>query len=157
MVGITCIRCNLEKDRSSFYKSKNTKSGYSAHCKECDLKVKKETSKRWKLLNELQMEQQKSLGCVVCGVTDTEVLQFHHIEPLLGGGNQSKTTRREARYERVGTKKHKMSPAAFQTKVLDKCLVLCANDHLRVHAGTITILATKKEVQNGISNQSGIH
>lgn len=63
--------------------------------------------------------------CVVCGTTDTAVLQFHHMDPSqkafeVGGGISTYGIER-------------------LREEIAKCVMLCANDHLRVHAGLIRL------------------
>lgn len=67
----------------------------------------------------------KGRGCDVCGESDPDVLDFHHRNPAeklfnLSGAN-------------LGKSKEKLD-AEFA-----KCVVLCANCHRRVHAGTVEL------------------
>ncbi len=47
-----CIRCNTFKDFRYFYKWKRGKDGYQVWCKTCDLRYKKETNFRIRLVSE---------------------------------------------------------------------------------------------------------
>lgn len=64
----------------------------------------------------------KAGGCVICGERDLEVLDFHHVNP------EEKKFHLSGSYANHGMQKVVAEVA--------KCVVLCANDHRRVHAGT---------------------
>src|SRR5215211_1109500 len=60
------------------------------------------------------------VGCLLCGTRDEIVLQWHHVNPALKRFNVTSglsKSERELRQE------------------IDKCVILCANDHRRVEAG----------------------
>jgi hypothetical protein len=61
-------------------------------------------------------------ACALCGETDPVVLQFQHRDPA---------TKRFDIASGARTKGY-----ATMAAELAKCVVLCANCHLRVHAGT---------------------
>lgn len=64
----------------------------------------------------------RATGCVICGEMDREVLDFHHVNP------------EEKRFTLSGSfANHGMEKVIAEVQ---KCVVLCANDHRRVHAGT---------------------
>lgn len=64
-------------------------------------------------------------GCVVCGETDVDVLDFHHVDPAEKSFNVSASWRKKG----------------LQTVLEEvaKCVVVCANCHRRLHAGTAEI------------------
>jgi hypothetical protein len=64
----------------------------------------------------------RATGCVICGETDIEVLDFHHVDPA------TKSFHLSGSYYNHGMDK--------VVAEIAKCVVLCANDHRRVHAGT---------------------
>lgn len=68
------------------------------------------------------VESVRATGCVICGETDREVLDFHHVDP-----SQKRFTL-SGSYANNGMEKVRAE--------VEKCVVLCANDHRRVHAGT---------------------
>ena len=58
-------------------------------------------------------------SCVVCGESDTEVLEYHHVEPKSFGLASASGKSR----------------AAIEAE-MRKCVIVCANCHKRLHAGT---------------------
>lgn len=67
----------------------------------------------------------KATGCVICNEEDTDVLDFHHVVP------------EDRSFTISSSWKHKgMDKVAEEVA---KCVILCANCHRRVHAGTATI------------------
>ena len=140
-----CYKCGESKPIEEFYKHARRSSGYSNECKDCCRLRKSEQSKGYAVENNALIEKRAALGCRICGTTDRVVLQFHHIEPL--GGNTQKlqrmkkkgtTTKNPNDYLRVATVKYRLPPDRFE-KYLDACVVLCANDHLRLHAGLVEL------------------
>lgn len=130
----TCSKCGLDKPLEEYY-NKGTKK--NSWCKRCDREIRRATQARWTKENELLIEERRRAGCIVCGITNPLVLQFHHHEPIGQGGNQQGKKGR-AKYARIGTVKLNASPMILK-KHLDRCHVLCANCHLLVHAGEVTL------------------
>lgn len=68
------------------------------------------------------VKEVKAAGaCVVCGERNPTVLQFHHLRDkkfTIGHGRRSIKTLREE---------------------MEKCVLMCANCHIRLHAGEVTI------------------
>ena len=60
-------------------------------------------------------------GCVDCGETDPVVLDFHHIDP-------------STKLFTVATGVSKCASMDELLAEIDKCIVLCSNDHRRRHA-----------------------
>ena len=71
----------------------------------------------------------KLRGCYFCPENDPVVLQFHHIDP-------------ESKLFNVGHSHTSRGIAAVQAEI-DKCVIVCANDHLRLHAGLLEIGGVK--------------
>lgn len=67
------------------------------------------------------IDAEKEGGCIICGEKDVEVLEFHHVDPELKDFTIS--ANRYTSLDRL-------------IEELRKCVLLCANDHKRVHAGT---------------------
>ena len=131
---VYCPSCKQDKDWSKFYIYKKNKR--SAYCKEC---ARKKAREQWRGLSKEEkkikrIRQKKSLqkkirvvleesSCVRCGESDPIVLVFHHREPA------NKTSEISTMIgDRVSWKSIK--------KEIDKCDVLCANCHMRVHYET---------------------
>lgn len=143
-----CGRCKKEYAENNFYKDKHKKDGLSWDCKQCSsLKHKKYRTnsnipklckQKWQknnphkkqeynkqLYDKVKLFQQTYLkrNPCDCGVSDLECLDYHHIDQ----------TTLESRVPSIHT---------FQKSIreMTKCIVLCANCHRKIHAGTkITI------------------
>ena len=69
----------------------------------------------------------RMVGCVVCGLHDPHVLDLHHRQPLLKGPRTIQQMISEnAAWHRIQAE-------------IRKCVVICANDHRRVHAGVLDL------------------
>lgn len=69
----------------------------------------------------------KAGGCKLCGEDDPSCLEFHHIDPATKKYNISRMI-----LTRVGVKAVKQE--------LAKCICICANCHMKTHAGNISII-----------------
>lgn len=131
-----CSSCNIEKTFDSFYKSKNRKDGYSYSCKQCADKANKGTRDRYqqryqgyrndykRTLVERVNEYKSSFGCRACGENShPAVLDMHHIDPSI---KENAPSSMRTSWERW-------------INEANKCIVLCANCHRKVHAGVIEI------------------
>jgi len=72
-----------------------------------------------KMLNEL-VKKRKSLGCAICGEKDNRCLDFHHTSGK--EMNISRSVRLCLSKERIISE-------------IDKCVVVCANCHRKIHGG----------------------
>ncbi|QXL90328.1 hypothetical protein [Salmonella phage NINP13076] len=66
----------------------------------------------------------KSSGCILCGEKEPVALDLHHIDESTKDANVSDLMRR-------GTKR--------LIDEMNKCVVLCANCHRKVHAGILEL------------------
>lgn len=116
-----CPRCNTEKELTEFYDRRNG-IGNSPYCKPCH---KDQTIERQRLFKRKSIEY-KGNKCCYCGYSKYQgALQFHHLDPSKKDFSISKiklTTWDER-----------------ATRELDKCVLLCANCHMEVHAGVISL------------------
>jgi hypothetical protein len=71
--------------------------------------------------------QEKAAGCLLCHERDADCLDFHHRDPAL-------KTVSIARMIRMG----KPTEAEVRAEIA-KCVVLCANCHRKVHAGSLEL------------------
>jgi hypothetical protein len=145
-----CGKCKQNLDVSDFYKDKTKKDGLSWDCKDCCSKKSKKyrqnsnvpnlSTKKWreknpnkkkeynkKLYDKVKLFQQtfmKNNPCE-CGVSDIECLDYHHIDQQT----------MEKRIPSIHT---------FNKSIEEmiKCIVVCANCHRKIHAGTK--ISTKK-------------
>jgi hypothetical protein len=63
----------------------------------------------------------KEAGCIRCGESEYVALDFHHIDPNIKESNVSKLL--------AGASTKRM------LKEIEKCVVICANCHRKLHAG----------------------
>jgi hypothetical protein len=66
-------------------------------------------------------------GCILCGETESACLDFHHC--------------RGTKSFQLALNAWSRSPAAIQAE-REKCIVLCANCHRKVHAGLVRLSPT---------------
>lgn len=114
----TCSTCSYEKNLEDFYSHKLTSDGKDSICKECRKAISKKQKAKMKELIESIKKESK---CIRCGEDEPVALDFHH----LGDDKQFNIGQ-------AVTDGHGMQ------KILDeieKCVVLCANCHRKLHAG----------------------
>lgn len=134
----TCTRCGLEKPLTEFNFKNKVKGKRQAMCKECQRARERELygmsykeKNKDKYRNNRKKYRQKirdiinrikSVGCCVCGEKEPCCLDFNHLrdkEFVIAAAT-------DISVERL-------------MKELEKCVVLCANCHRKLHAGIITI------------------
>ena len=133
-----CTKCGEEKPLTEFNFKNKARGKRQSQCKECQRKRERELyntiykNKNKDLYNENRrkwrdeirqlIQQFKSCGCAICGEKDVCCLDFHHLHDkefdISNATNVSK--------ERLYTE-------------LEKCIVLCANCHRKLHAGKIVL------------------
>ena len=131
-----CKVCKQEKEPAQFNKRSSAKDGLQNYCKECNkdkLKLHYEAHKSdYKERDKLYREQVKnfirdvkaSKSCVGCGISDIACLDFHHI------GDKT--------YEIADMVARGFSINSI-SKEMDKCVILCANCHRRLHYYSLTL------------------
>lgn len=130
----TCTKCQTEKPEESYpYKNKVT-GRRSTVCQECQKEYKKTHYHNNKLdhyrrnkekkqrLRDMILEK-KNQGCLLCDEICVPCLDFHHLD-----GSQK---------EFLISKMVNMGSSSKLQAELEKCVVLCANCHRKVHAGII--------------------
>jgi hypothetical protein len=94
----------------------------------------------WKSINNTQrsrykakvkaiIDNAKMVGCYFCRENDPIVLQFHHVDPA-------------SKSFHVGHSHTSRGIAAVEAEIA-KCVVVCSNCHLRIHAGVLEIDGVK--------------
>lgn len=120
-----CQQCGESKPLKAFYRNRTKPDGFQNICKKCSDKQRTERHKRIVARRVKLATELRSTGCVICGVNDTEVIDFHHIDKKSEQGLS------------------KIMYGAYSEDrflwELAKCVPLCANDHRRVHAGRINL------------------
>jgi len=76
--------------------------------------------------DRLYREFKENSKCACCPENDPVVLEFHHKDP-------------STKIDSVGNMVHMGLDWATVKREIDKCVVLCSNDHKRVHAGRIKL------------------
>lgn len=135
----TCSKCKVPKDLSEFNKSSKKKDGLHNYCRLCsNLKSKqayksgkskhieqvKKNVARYVQENKNFLNELKLIGCSCCPEKEPSCLQFHHLD----------STSKEANV----TDLLKYSRERL-IKELNKCALVCANCHCKIHAGVINV------------------
>lgn len=130
----TCSKCNtLYEDygqRNSFCKPCKRKYDREYHTNRSTEKKKRKQDLQSVRIARIRKEfdaHKESSGCYLCDESETVCLDLHHLDP-----NEKEINVADA--IRLGWSKEKI-----QAEV-DKCVVLCANCHRKVHKGLITLL-----------------
>jgi hypothetical protein len=135
-----CYRCKEIKSVDDFNRSKKYKDGRQNWCKTCSaayrkqwytnpdnknknrLNTKKNRAKRVDLVKKLKTQ----IGCINCGESDECTLDWHHLNNITKDSTISKLLGSGSNWEAL-------------VKELQKCVVLCANCHRKLHAGRFTL------------------
>ena len=117
-----CYSCSIEKELVEFKKKKGRSLGYDSICKECHNRQRieyKEKQFRERFL--YVYEYKRSHPCQRCGEAEPYLLDFHHRNPAEKEWNICEMM--------------KMHSVTLDDVIreIEKCDVLCANDHRRVH------------------------
>ena len=135
---LICSKCKIEKEETEFHRNKEykTRNGRVYQCKICfnaytrarwpqykiksDLRVEKIKERFYKYINEFKQKN----PCVGCGEKEIICLDFHHIDP------------NEKKYQISYMIRHNFTKIL---KEINKCVIVCANCHRKIHAGTLDI------------------
>lgn len=127
-----CSTCKINKDISSFHKNPKKKDGVQSKCKDCCSLYHREhyLKNKQKYVNNASIrrmdtkkvysELKSKLKCVKCGENHPACLDFHHTDP----------TTKEYSIARMAGEGRSMVSIK---KEMDKCIVLCANCHRKIH------------------------
>lgn len=122
--GKPCSKCGERKPLEAFHS--DGKGGKRANCSTCKNADNAVWNAGQKAKTKKLIADARSVGCLICGETDQVVLDFHHRGNVKKDDHVMRMAGRRISIERVRAE-------------LDKCVVLCANCHRRVHAGTAKI------------------
>ena len=130
-----CAKCKIDKEPAEFSFKNKEKGIYNCYCKQCQNEYSKGYYGRHKqkalernretrnfIVNYIR-EYKKSHPCIVCGESALECLDFHHIKD---------------KDLEISTLTNYGSLSRVQAEI-DKCVVLCANCHRKLHAGNLVI------------------
>jgi hypothetical protein len=136
----TCCLCGVEKAENDFAINRTKKDGRSHTCLVCcrarnkewyeknkkwkSKKLKEQCKERVKKRRKYIEEKMATIGCHFCHECDPIVLEFHHLKNK--DGNVSTMLIGGISWQRLKAE-------------IDKCVLLCANCHRRLHAGKIAL------------------
>lgn len=124
-----CVDCLEYKEPSEFHLKGRDRKKLMTRCKRCDNALRSERALRQRDANiKAVWEAVGGARCAVCGEDDPIVIHFHHLDPTQKTANVSKLLRYHVPLDRI-------------LEEVSKCAMLCANCHLRVHAGTACLPA----------------
>ena len=148
-----CTKCGEEKPLTEFNFRNKSKGIYMPICKDCQHKRKnelyqtrykerykdrlKENKKNHRQLIRSMIIDLKSCGCIICGEKDPCCLDFHHL--------------RDKEFEIGQTMDVTVEKLNNEA---NKCVVLCANCHRKLHAGKIRLPAFDSMVGRPIHNKN---
>lgn len=119
-----CSRCGKYKPLDEFnINKKNLVDGHSYLCKEC---VNKNAKFRRNQARQYIRDYKKTHPCIICGETDTRLLQFHHLKPHTKRYCVSDMVKQRSGIETI-------------KKEIAKCCVLCVSCHEKMHNGELQI------------------
>lgn len=130
-----CSQCNEVKHSSLFNKNRTRKDGLQTFCRECSIilnrqrylsnrdhhcRVMRENRSKYRQnIRSWFREYKKTISCIRCGENHPSTLDFHHNDPNVKELNIAKMV---AQYS-----KEKI------LSEIEKCSVLCANCHRKLH------------------------
>lgn len=133
-----CTKCHEVKPLDQYCKSSKGKMGVQPACKACmnvaytaSRKKKQQhyqdVAKKRKLRNvEWLKEYKAGLHCVLCFEEDESCFDFHHTDPATKDGT-------------IADLVYGRSTQGLLLEI-EKCVILCANCHRKVHAGKISLI-----------------
>lgn len=146
-----CTRCGEEKPLTEFNFKNKAKQKRQSQCRECQRKRERElynelykyknrdlyneNRKKWRIEMRQLIQDIKSCGCCICGETEICCLDFHHL--------------RDKKFEIA--KAPDVSKDRLY-KELEKCIILCANCHRKLHAGIIQLPNGVAGLQDSVRN-----
>lgn len=117
-----CTACKKEKTEEEFYKKSNGR--LHAECKSCfnDRRMKSYYNKQDKV-NQYKLQK----GCLVCGYNEYSFcLDLHHKDGQDKEDNISRMVTKNFSWDKIENE-------------INKCVVLCAICHRKLHAGIISL------------------
>lgn len=135
-----CAICKEDKDPSEFNKHKHRADGLQTVCRPCNrarsrkyYNENKEYHKKVIVVRNISARQKArdyiasiKTKCSICDEVEKCCLEFHHIDP----------SKKEHTVSRLLASNPTISTIQ---KEVDKCIILCANCHRKLHAGLITL------------------
>ena len=131
-----CTRCKVDKPLDEFNKWARGKDGYQPACKACmNISYKASRSKKKDHYNKICNDRRLALtmkirqwkedwGCKFCNERFGPCLELHHIDPTTKHIDPSDAMSRSWR---------------IFLQEAEKCVVVCANCHRKIHHGVISL------------------
>lgn len=116
----SCPKNTPEQTRETRRRQKERRKGTASYALERERAREKKRVKGLAIKNSIMRD-----GCILCGENEIACLDFHHIDPETKEYSVSQLLR-------TGS----FSRAASE---IEKCIVLCANCHRKLHAGVIAL------------------
>jgi len=129
-----CTKCKIEKEDEDFSWKIKAKNKRDTRCKVCRSEYRKEYYQKNKEKEKLRTKERRAntinwlqkykdnLQCCRCDENFNKCLHFHHINP-------------EDKIMGIANMPHNGYSITNIKKEIDKCIVLCANCHIKEHAG----------------------
>ena len=136
MESKVCTRCNVDKLLTEYFKTKRSKDGLQPACKSCmNISYKASRGKKQEHYNAVCNNRRLALtqkirewkeerGCCLCDEKFGPCLELHHTDVSDKDFDPSEASNK--------------SWSAF-LKEAEKCVVVCANCHRKVHHGILVI------------------
>lgn len=140
-----CTKCGRELPITDFVFKDKKHNIRAPRCKDCDREDKRmsyakhyennrekfiQRRKEFESSNKDFARERKKCGCLICGEKDIACLDFHHL------GDKEFTISSEMRNK---------SKEAIQAEI-DKCVVLCANCHRKLHFYNLSLEELKQHI-----------
>ena len=135
-----CHTCGRDLEPSYFGKNRCKKDGLQAQCNECrrvtnnkyykESEIRRATVRRNDAVRFLAIKEYiasiKASGCIICGETTLCALDFHHTS--------------NNKLDNIATLVANKGNFSKIVAEVEKCVVLCANCHRKVHAGILEVV-----------------
>lgn len=127
-----CSCCKVLKENSEFGLNNSKKSKLQSRCKECrkkeirifyknnKQKVIKRNKEKTSTIKRIIKEFKETRACIKCGYDEPCCLEFHHINPEDKKFNIAHACTKKVSLETL-------------MKEIEKCIILCANCHRKLH------------------------
>ncbi len=137
-----CLTCKIEKDDTFFSRHSKKSDGLQPNCKSCQNKINREKYKEnpkarklrsIKAVNLLKSETneiKRLKGCIFCDEKEPCCLDFHHLDPSIKEDTICQLVMNGSRNRLY--------------RELEKCIVICANHHRKLHANLINLAVPQR-------------
>lgn len=134
-----CSKCKQSKSTDEFNKNRSKHDGLNSFCRECarqkareyyhsgyyNKRVWQESRKKRVDANNAYLES-LSLRCEKCGEDHPAVIDFHHADPA-------------EKEIKISQARHNGWSIERLQREIDKCMILCANCHRKLHWGSTAL------------------